>query len=44
MLLDYGWGDPGERIKVGQASSAGDQAAAITDQSSLGLRALASQG
>jgi hypothetical protein len=43
-LVDYAWGDPGDRIKAGQTSSAGDQAVAIPDQGSLGLLALGGAG
>jgi hypothetical protein len=43
-LVDYAWGDPGDRIKAGQTSLAGDQVEAVPDQSSLGLLALGGAG
>jgi len=43
-LEDYAWGDPGDQIRAGQTSSAGDQVEAIPDQGSLGLLALGGAG
>jgi hypothetical protein len=43
-LVDWAWGDPGDRIKAGQTSSAGDQLEAIPDNGSLGLLALGGAG
>ena len=42
-LVDYAWGDPGDRIKAGQTSSA-DQVEVLPDQGSLGLLALGGAG
>jgi len=44
QLVDYAWGDPGDRIKAGQTSSAGAQVAPIPNQGSLGLLALGGTG
>ena len=44
ILVDYAWGDPGDRIKAGQTSSTGDQVEAVPDQGSLGLLALGGAG
>ncbi len=44
LLVDYAWGDPGDQVKTGQTSLAGDQAEAVPDQGSLGLLALGSAG
>ena len=43
-LVDWAWGDPGDRIKAGQTSSAGHQVEAVPDQGSLGLLALGGAG
>jgi hypothetical protein len=43
-LVDYAWGDPGDRVRTGQTSVAGDQVAAIPDQGSLGWLALGGAG
>jgi hypothetical protein len=43
-LVDYAWGDPGDQIRAGQTSLAGDQVEAIPDQGSLGLLALGGAG
>jgi hypothetical protein len=42
-LVDYAWGDPGDRIKAGQTGSA-DQVDVVPDQGSLGLLAVGSAG
>jgi hypothetical protein len=44
LLVDYAWGDPGDQVRTGQTSLAGDQAEAIPDQGSLGLLALGGAG
>lgn len=44
VLVDYAWGDPGDRIKAGQTSSSGDRSEAVTGQGSLGLLALGGAG
>ena len=44
LLVDYAWGDPGDRIKAGQTRSAGDQVEAVPDQGSLGMLALGGAG
>jgi hypothetical protein len=44
QLVDYAWGDPGDRIKAGQTSAAGEQVEAVPDQGSLGLLALGGAG
>jgi len=44
LLVDYAWGDPGDQVRTGQTSSAGDQAEAVPDQGSLGLLALGGAG
>jgi MYXO-CTERM domain-containing protein len=43
-LVDYAWGDPGDQIRAGQTSLAGDQVEAGPDQGSLGLLALGGAG
>jgi hypothetical protein len=44
LLVDYAWGDPGDQVKTGQTSLAGDQVEVIPDQGSLGLLALGGAG
>ena len=44
LLVDYAWGDPGDQVRTGQTSLAGDQVEAIPDQGSLGLLALGGAG
>jgi hypothetical protein len=44
LLVDYAWGDPGDQVRTGQTSSAGDQVEAIPDEGSLGLLALGGAG
>jgi hypothetical protein len=44
LLVDYAWGDPGDRVKAGQKSLPGDQVKAVPDQGSLGLLALGGAG
>jgi MYXO-CTERM domain-containing protein len=44
LLVDYAWGDPGDQVKTGETSLAGDQAEAVPDQGSLGLLALGGAG
>jgi hypothetical protein len=44
ILVDYAWGDPGDPVRTGQTSLAGDQVEAIPDQGSLGLLALGGPG
>ena len=43
-LVDYAWGDPGDRIRTGQKSSSGDMVDAVTDSGSVGLLALGAAG
>jgi len=43
-LVDYAWGDPGDRIKTGQKSSAGTMVDAVTESGSVGLLALGAAG
>jgi hypothetical protein len=43
-LVDYAWGDPGDTIRTGQRSSAGDMVDTVTDSGSLGLLALGGAG
>ena len=43
-LVDYAWGDPGDRIRTGQKSSAGNMVDAVTDSGSIGLLALGAAG
>jgi len=43
-LVDYAWGDPGDRIKTGQKSSAGNMVDAVTESGSVGLLALGAAG
>jgi hypothetical protein len=42
--VDYAWGDPGDRIKTGQKSSAGNMVDAVTESGSVGLLALGAAG
>lgn len=44
LLVDYAWGDPGDQVRTGQKSLAGDQAEGMPDQGSLGLLALGGAG
>jgi len=44
VLLDYAWGDVGDRIKTGQRSSSGDMVDTVTDSGSVGLLALGAAG
>ncbi|PYK39506.1 MAG: hypothetical protein DME60_09710 [Verrucomicrobia bacterium] len=43
-LMDYAWGDPGDQIRAGQTSLAGDMVDAVPDSGSLGLLALGGAG
>src|SRR5262249_23151420 len=43
-LVDYAWGDPGDRISTGQTSSAGNMVDAVTESGSMGLLALGAAG
>jgi hypothetical protein len=43
-IKDYAWGDPGDRIRTGQKSSAGDMVDTVTDSGSVGLLALGAAG
>ncbi len=43
-LVDYAWGDPGDPVRTGQTSLAGDRVGAVPDQGSLGLLALGGAG
>jgi hypothetical protein len=43
-LMDYAWGDPGDPIKTGQTSSAGNMVDAVTESGSVGLLALGAAG
>jgi hypothetical protein len=43
-LVDYAWGDPGDRIKTGQKSSSGNMVDAVTESGSVGLLALGAAG
>jgi len=43
-VIDYAWGDPGDRIKTGQISSRASESAAVPDEGSLGLLALGCAG
>ncbi len=43
-LVDYAWGDPGDQIRAGQTSLAGDMVDAVPDSGSLGLLALGGAG
>lgn len=43
-MLDYAWGDPGDQVKTGQISFAGDTVGEVPDQGSLGLPALGGAG
>jgi hypothetical protein len=43
-LVDYAWGDPGDQVRTGQTSLAGDQVEAVPDQGSLGSLALGALG
>jgi len=44
LLVDCAWGDPGDQVRTGQTSLAGDQVEAVPDQGSLGLLALGGAG
>jgi hypothetical protein len=44
VLVDYAWGDVGDRIKTGQRSSSGDMVDTVTDSGSVGLLALGAAG
>jgi hypothetical protein len=44
VLLDYAWGDPGDKIKTGQRSSSGEMVDTVTDSGSVGLLALGAAG
>jgi hypothetical protein len=41
---DYAWGDPGDTIRTGQISSAGDMVDTVTESGSVGLLALGAAG
>jgi len=43
-LVDYAWGDPGDRIRTGQKSSAGNMVDDVTESGALGLLALGAAG
>jgi MYXO-CTERM domain-containing protein len=43
-LVDYAWGDPGDRIRTGQKTSAGNTVDGATDSASIGLLALGAAG
>ena len=43
-LVDYAWGDPGDRIRTGQKTSSGNMVNTVTDSSSVGLLALGAAG
>jgi MYXO-CTERM domain-containing protein len=43
-VLDYAYADPGEPIRAGQTSSAGDMVDTVTDSGSVGLLALGAAG
>ena len=43
-LVDYAWADPGEPIRAGQTSSAGDMVNTVTESGSLGALALGAAG
>jgi hypothetical protein len=43
-LVDYAWGDPGDRIRTGQKRSAGSMVDAVTESGSVGLLALGAAG
>ena len=43
-LIDYAWGDPGDRIRTGQKRSSGDMVDAVTESGSVGLLALGAAG
>src|SRR5438105_2777872 len=43
-LVDYAWGDPGDRIRTGQKSSAGGTVDGVTESGSVGLLALGAAG
>src|SRR5439155_16297461 len=43
-LVDYAWGDPGDRIRTGQKTSAGNMVDAVTESGSVGLLALGAAG
>jgi hypothetical protein len=43
-IVDYAWGDPGDRIRTGQTSSDENTARVVTKSGSLGLLALGSAG
>ncbi len=43
-LVDYAWGDPGDRIRTGQKSSAGNTVDAVTESGAIGLLALGAAG
>ena len=44
ILVDYAWGDPGDRIRTGQKTSAGNMVDAVTESGSVGLLALGAAG
>ncbi|HEY2712019.1 MAG TPA: hypothetical protein VGI60_05845 [Chthoniobacterales bacterium] len=44
ILVDYAWGDPGDRILTGQKSSSGEMVNAVPVGGSLGLLALGGTG
>jgi hypothetical protein len=43
-LIDYAWGDPGDRIRTGQKSSEANTVAPVTESGSIGLLALGAAG
>ncbi len=44
ILVDYAWGDPGDQVRTGQTSLAGDMVDSVPDSGSLGLLALGGAG
>jgi hypothetical protein len=43
-VIDFAWGDPGDRIKAGQINSRVNESAVVPDKGSLGLLALGGAG
>jgi|SRR3954452_3210363 MYXO-CTERM domain-containing protein len=43
-LVDYAWGDPGDRIRTGQKTSSGNTVDSVTESGSVGLLALGVAG